>query len=340
MNNRWTTARETLPGIALCSWVVVCSYLLAKIIPMSDVLICLIIGILLNLLINNFFGFKNLSKGIDFCADWPLQIGTALLGLKITRDLVSHLSVGIVLMIVGGVFITIFFSLALNKFFKWKPAEAALIGASVSICGTSAVMALILVIGKETYKRQNVAAILITVIALSSIAMLVYPCVVQILGLSGAQAGFILGGTIHNTSQAVGASAAMGGDALAIGTMTKMLRVVLLIPVAMLFIKMFPGDEKSDQKKINPLTHIPIFLVFFIVFAVLNFLDLVPSQAKPTLSFISTTGILLAVAAIGLKTNVLQLKEIGFKPIFWMTIDSLFLLIWTIVGVLLLGQSS
>lgn len=337
---QWQRFYNCLPGIALCSAMVIASFLLAKIIPMSDVLICLIIGMVLNLVINNFGSFSRLTKGIDFCANWPLQIGTALLGLKITRDLVSHLSIGILLLIVGGVFLTIFFSLALNKFFKWKPAEAAMIGASVSICGASAVMALVLVIGKETYKRQNIVAILITVMVLSSIAMLTYPYILQILGISGAQAGFVLGGAIHNTSQVVGASAAMGEESLAIGTMTKMLRVVLLIPVALLFIKLFPGNEGEGTKKVNPLTHIPIFLIFFLIFAALNLLEVVPAGAKPTLSFISTVGILLAVAAIGLKTNVLQLRQIGIKPIIWMMIDSIFLLAWMILGVMLLGRTS
>lgn len=214
-NSDRQTLEDYIPGILLCTVIIIASSLIAKSFELSDVLTSLCIGLILNLVINRFFSFKKLAKGIDFCANWPLQVGVSLLGLKITRELVSHLTIEVTLLVVGGVFLTIFFSLALNKFFKWKPAEGALVGAGVAICGASAVMALILVIGRETYRRQNIIAILIMVMILSSLAMLTYPYILQLLGITGAQAGIVLGGSIHNVSQVVGASAVMGEDALA-----------------------------------------------------------------------------------------------------------------------------
>lgn len=326
--------RNTLPGIVLTGLVVLVSFLLEDAFGISNVLLALMIGMLLNpLLTSKRFG-KKLEAGVSFCGNIPLQIGTILLGLKITKELLANLSPAVCILLVSGVAATILFSLAINRWFGWTKGEVALTGTSVAICGASAVMALILVMGKDTFRRQTMIAVLISVMCLSSVAMVAYPLMLDFIGMNGVQSGFVLGGSIHNTSQVVGSCAAMGEDALAVGTMTKMIRVALLIPVMMVFISCF--GEKDNGRRVNPLTHIPVFLIGFVILAVINVMGYVPAAVKPPLSLVSTVGILLAVASIGLKTNMRLLRNVGWSPVLMLTADSLFLFIWMVLGVHLL----
>ena len=86
----------------------------------------------------------------------------------------------------------------------------------------------------------------------------------------------------------------------------------------------------------NPLAYLPNFLYFFVLLAIANVCGWVPDAIKPILSTISNVLILLAVAAIAVKTNLRSLLTVGWKPVVLMTIDSLFLFVWIVGGVMLL----
>ena len=87
----------------------------------------------------------------------------------------------------------------------------------------------------------------------------------------------------------------------------------------------------------NPLAYMPSFLYFFILLAVANVYGWVPEAIKPFLSVLSNILILLAVAAIAVKTNLRSLLTVGWRPVVLMTIDSVFLFVWIVVGVMLLA---
>lgn len=138
--------------------------------------------------------------GIELCAKNFLRTGVALLGARITAEELSHLTVGSVTVLVTGVFATVAFSMLVNRKIKWPRAEGALAGASVAICGGSAAAALALVIDKKALREQALLAIIVTVTALSTISMVLYPLLCELLGFEGPKAGFLLGGTIHDAA--------------------------------------------------------------------------------------------------------------------------------------------
>ena len=114
--------------------------------------------------------------GIELCAKNFLRTGVALLGARITAEELSHLTVGSVTVLVTGVF------------------------ATVAFCGASAAAALALVIDKKALREQALLAIIVTVTALSTISMVLYPLLCELLGFEGPKAGFLLGGTIHDAA--------------------------------------------------------------------------------------------------------------------------------------------
>ncbi|MCD8340339.1 MAG: putative sulfate exporter family transporter [Burkholderiales bacterium] len=281
---------------------------------------------------------KRTLGGIQFCSTTVLRIGVALLGARITADQLSLLSPGVLLIIVGGVFATVLFGFLINKYFKSPVAEATLAAASTAICGASAAIALAATMNRKQLREQALLAIVVTVTALSTVAMIIYPSLCGIFGFDQNSSGLFLGGTIHDVAQVVGAGAMIGPDALQIASMTKMLRVAMLIPMLILFMFTFASKKhREEEEKAKPwYKNIPTFLVAFIILAALNATGLIPSSISEILGEISRLFILISIAALGLKTSLGKLKEVGWTLIILMTLDTLFLLFWVVGGILLI----
>lgn len=279
--------------------------------------------------------------GIELCAKNFLRLGVALLGARITAEELAHLSLGSITVLVTGVFATVAFSMLLNRWVKWPRAEGALAGASVAICGASAAAALALVIDKKELRETALLAIIVTVTALSTIAMILYPLVCGLLGFEASRAGFLLGGTIHDVAQVVGAGAMLGNDALQTATMTKMLRVAMLIPMMFVFTALFAArgehGEAKTPKTVNPFTQIPLFLIGFVLLALLNVVGVIPVVVSDALAQASQLLILVAMGALGIKTSLGKLKSVGWAPIILMTADTIFLFAWVLAGIWLVG---
>jgi uncharacterized integral membrane protein (TIGR00698 family) len=280
------------------------------------------------------------TTGIQFSSTTVLRLGVALLGARISAEQLSLLSLPVLSLIIGGVFLTVLFSLLLNRFsFRRPNTEAALAGASVAICGASAAIALAATLNKRQLREQALLAIVVTVTVLSTIAMVLYPMLSAWLGLDAGQAGLLLGGTIHDVAQVVGAGAMIGPEALEIASMTKMLRVSMLIPMLVLFMLFFTaGNSEEAEGKVKPwYRNIPLFLLGFIALALLNVFGFIPEKVSVTLGEVSRLFILISIAALGLKTSLGKLRDVGWTPILLMAADTLFLLVWVVSGILLIG---
>ncbi len=276
--------------------------------------------------------------GIQFCSTTVLRIGVALLGARITADQLSLLSPGVLFVIVGGVFATVLFGYLINKYFKSPVAEATLAAASTAICGASAAIALAATMNRRQLREQALLAIVVTVTALSTVAMVIYPSLCSVFGFDQNASGLFLGGTIHDVAQVVGAGAMIGPDALQIASMTKMLRVAMLIPMLILFMFIFASKKhRQEEEKAKPwYKNIPMFLVWFIILATLNATGLIPVKISEILGEISRLFILISIAALGLKTSLGKLREVGWTLIILMTLDTFFLLFWVLGGIVLI----
>ena len=323
-------------GVLLTLAVTIVGFSLAYVLDFSSVLVTLVIGMMLAPWVSRPNVAAHVDSGLQFSLALPLQIGTGLLGLKITDDLLELMSPSIIILIILGVLLTLGLSVLANRFIKWSSLEAALTGAGVAICGASAMMALSLVLKKGRLRQESLISLIMTVIGLSAIAMVVYPLIVKLLGFDDAMGGLIMGATIHQVSQVVGAGAVFGPEGMAVATMSKMLRVACLVPVMLIFITFYGKNEETSKAKMNPLAYMPNFLYFFILLAVANVYGWVPEAIKPFLSVLSNILILLAVAAIAVKTNLRSLLTVGWRPVVLMTIDSVFLFVWIVIGVMLL----
>ena len=149
------------------------------------------------------------QAGIGFTGREVLRIGVALLGLRITMAQVSALGAFPPLLVVVSVVLTILVSVGAAKLFGFRGLFGLLTGGATAICGASAALALAAALPQHPLKERATLFTVIGVSALSTLAMIAYPMIVQALGLGPADAGIFLGGTIHDVAQVVGAGYSM-----------------------------------------------------------------------------------------------------------------------------------
>jgi len=169
--------------------------------------------------------------GVQFTSRYILRIGVALLGMRITVEQIMSLGAGPVALVVGAVLLTIGFGIGMSKALGRGKRFGVLTGGSVGICGASAALAIAAILPKDEYSERNAIFTVIGVTTLSTIAMVLYPMVVNYFGLDHAAAGVFLGGTIHDVAQVIGAGYLVSDQTGDTATYIKLLRVSLLVTV-------------------------------------------------------------------------------------------------------------
>ena len=154
-----------------------------------------------------------------------------------------------VIAIIGFVLATFACGALMSLLLGRRMAFGMLAGGSVAICGASAALAIASVLPPHKNREQDTLFVVIGVTALSTIAMIAYPILFKSLGLSDAQSGFLVGATIHDVAQVVGAGYSISDEAGVIATYVKILRVALL-PVVMLVVMLsFRGAQNPARRR-------------------------------------------------------------------------------------------
>jgi uncharacterized integral membrane protein (TIGR00698 family) len=158
--------------------------------------------------------------------------------------------------------------------------------------------------------------------------MFLYPalCNWGALDFDAKQYGIYAGATVHEVAQAVVAGNAVGAQAGDTAVIVKMTRVMMLAPFLLgLAFFLSRGGEKSGEKvKIM----IPWFAVYFLVAVGFNSLNLLPKSVVDTINTIDTFLLAMAMAALGIETNLNKIKNVGMKPIYL----ALTLFVWLVFG--------
>ena len=160
--------------------------------------------------------------------------------------------------------------------------------------------------------------------------MVLYPIVAQLLNLSPTHTSIFLGGTIHDVAQVVGAGYSVSEETGDLATLTKLVRVAFLMPVVVciLLVLRMNLDKTSDAKPPG----IPAFLIAFVVLMTINSLVDLPENVTQGATDISRFALVISIAAIGMKSNLGQLLQVGLKPILLLVLETL----W-IAGLILLS---
>ncbi|WBU56181.1 YeiH family protein [Paracoccus sediminicola] len=320
-----------LPGFAVAVLVAVTAQFLSDHYGAPAMLLALLLGLSLNFLAED--GTRT-EPGIAFTARTVLRLGVALLGARISVDMLADLGGPAILLVILGVVFTILFALLASRFVGRAWRFALLTGGSVAICGASAAMAIASVLPKHEKSERDLVFTVLSVTVLSTVAMVVYPMLSQLFGFSARDSGVFLGGTIHDVAQVVGAGFSVGIETGETATLVKLIRVSMLAPVVLVFSLAIraKGLADTDAGGSSP-PLLPGFVVGFLILAAVNSLGLIPATVADLAGSLSRWALLISIAAVGIKTSLKKMFEVGGGAIALIVAETIFLGVFVVGGI-------
>ena len=296
-------------GVALCAGVSALAYGLAwgeELLFGRAWLEALVLAILLGALIRVWWHPGAVWKpGINLCGKLLLEIAIVLLGASLS--IMSLLQEGWVLLlgIVGVVVLAILASYALGRLFGLPSKMAVLVACGNSICGNSAIAAVAPVIGA---KAEDVATAIAFTAVLGIVVVLALPLLVPVFQLSHAQYGIVAGMTVYAVPQVLAATMPVSAVSLQVGTLVKLLRVLLLGPVMVVLALIFGSFNGVKMKAYHVL---PWFIAGFLLMAAIRAAGLLPDSLLPWMAHMASLLTVLAMAALGLGVDVRKVAAAG-----------------------------
>lgn len=314
-----TRSRTLMPGIIVSAVVAGAATFLSEHYGAPVLLFALLLGMSLN-----FLAADGVCKpGIEFTAREVLRVGVALLGLRLTFAQIAALGWQPVVMVVVLVSVTILVSIVAARAMGFSRLFGLLTGGATAICGASAALALAAALPNHPQKEKATLFTVIGVSALSTLAMILYPMIARTFELPPLQAGIFLGGTIHDVAQVVGAGYSMSQETGDSATVVKLMRVAMLLPVIVCAAMISRASGSEPGAKRPPL--LPWFAVGFVLLAAINSTGWVPAVLQTAGNELSRWCLVIAIAALGMKTQLKQLATVGIKPILLMVGETMFL---------------
>jgi uncharacterized integral membrane protein (TIGR00698 family) len=250
--------------------------------------------------------------GIEFSSRTLLRTGVALLGVKITLTQIAGLGFLPVATVIVGVASTILLGLGLARSLGLRPVFGVLSGGAVAICGASAALAIASVLPRHEESERDTILTVVTITAMSTLAMIVYPVFATSVGLDHVRAGIFIGGTIHDVAQVVGAGYMISPEAGDVATYVKLLRVAMLLPAvfAIAFVLARSGAERTGAPPA-----LPGVLIAFALLVLANSFGLLPHFLVDLANDVSRWCLVTAIAALGMKTSFRDLFAAGWRPV-------------------------
>ncbi len=266
------------------------------------------------------------ASGVVFSSKNILRFAIVFYGFRVTYQQVFAVGVDALIIdaiIVMGTFI-VGWQLG-TRVFGLDRDSSMLIASGASICGAAAVIATEGTLKSEAHKVSMAVA---TVVIFGTIAMFLYPMLYNsgILGFDAKTYGIYVGSTVHEVAQVVVAGNAVGVEAGNTAVIVKMTRVMMLAPflLALAFFLTRGAQKTGEKTKIM----IPWFAVYFLGAVGFNSLNLLPTSAVETINTIDTFLLAMAMAALGIETNLNKIKNVGMKPVYL----ALTLFVWLAFG--------
>lgn len=311
-----------LPGFALILAIVLPAQFIQSQITVNgkEVVSAVAIAIILGIVIRNLFGIPDSCKpGTSFAVKRILRIGIGLMGAQLSLGQVLKTGAASVLVVATCIVLAILVVRFVSMRMGMSDRLGILLGIGTSICGVSAIVATAPVI-EAREEETSLAVATITVFGL--LAVLLYPMLGRLWGLSDAFFGTWAGTAVNDTSQVVATGLIFSQQAGEIATVVKLTRNLFMAPVIVglswfyLKRRQAEGGGKAGGKGIKLHQAVPLFVLGFVGMAVLNSLGAFPPAVRQGIQTASQFLIVCALAGVGLETYVGAMKKIGLRPFY------------------------
>ena len=326
-------------GILLCLVIAVPAWLLGK---RFEVVGGPVFAILIGMVIALFWKEQGGAKpGITYTSKKILQLAVVLLGFGM--NLASVLQVGgqSLPIILSTIATSLIVAYVLYRAMKMDAHISTLIGVGSSICGGSAIAASAPVIAADD---EEIAQAISVIFLFNVLAALIFPTLGSALGLSNEGFGLFAGTAVNDTSSVTAAAAAWdgmhpGANTLDTAAIVKMTRTLAIIPITLVLALRRAGkSDRSGGAQVNLKKIFPWFVLFFLLASVVTTVVPIPAAVVAFLKDASKFFIVMAMAAIGLNTDLIKLVKTGGKPIFmgfccWVAIAGVSLGVQHLLGI-------
>ena len=323
-----TTWKANIPGLIVAGLATMAAGFVSDHYGAPLTLMSLLIGLALNFLGAD----KRMAPGLAFASRTLLRWGIVLVGARITLEQIWGLGPLTLLAVVVILLATLGTGILVARWAGFDAAFGTLAGGSVAICGASAALALATTLGEKRISQAQLALVLVGIAASSATAMFFYPLLAHALHFSDNQAGFMLGASVHDVAQALGAGYSFSERAGQVAAIVKLTRVALLAPVLAL-VGAFLSRGGSSKTMTSPL---PWFVAGFFVLAGVNSTGIIPHAVGRGAELGATACLACAVAATGIRAPMASLLGTGPRPLLVIVASSLVALLLSMLAARLL----
>lgn len=299
---RWT---QLVPGLAITILAALAAAWLSEHYSAPLMLMGLLIGLAFNFMSSD----ERLHPGLGFASRTLLRWGIVLVGAQVTVWQIaalgapSFIAIALIVALVTAAGALVARALGLGTAF------GTLAGGAVAICGASAALALSTVLGEKRINQAQLTLVLVAVSAASALAMSLYPILATGMGLDDRAAGFLIGASIHDVAQALGAGYSLSDTAGQTAAIVKLTRVALLAPTLLVVTLLLPKSEGGVAGAIT----IPWFVVGFLLLVGINSAVAFPEEVADIAGKATSALLLLAVVATGIRSPMQLLLKQGWR---------------------------
>ncbi|MFT9496219.1 YeiH family protein [Anaerosolibacter sp.] len=318
--------QENFPGLLRVFAIAVISTWLGMMFPIIG---GAVFGILIGILISNVFGKpENTLPGIKFASKKILQWAIILLGAGLSLSQVWQTGIESLYVMLFTLSAAFAGAYGLGKLMGIPFRLTSLIGVGTAICGGSAIAAVSPIIEAD---EMEVAYSISTIFLFNVMAVLIFPPLGHLIGLSDQAFGLWAGTAINDTSSVVAAGYAFSNIAGDYATIVKLTRTTTIIPISLVFAFITAAAKKKEAQNNQDVSFkiksiFPWFILWFLATSLMNTLGLFPVGWLSSFKFLSKFMIVMALSAIGLSADFRKMLKTGVKPIF------LGFLVWFIVS--------
>jgi len=315
-----------VPGLALATGIAIVATVMGHLVPLVGGPVSgIVIGVVLAIVLKP--GIR-LRPGIHVASTFVLQLSVVVLGAQLSLAQIAKAGVESLPVMIGTLVVCLVAAWLIGRWLGIVGNLRTLIGVGTGVCGASAIAAVTPVIGAVGIE---VTYAISTIFVFNIGAVVLFPIVGHMLGLSQHAFGLFAGTAVNDMSSVVATAATYGPAATHYAVVVKLVRTLMIIPISLglaawagrrIMATEGVGDEAATASatpvrlaRVRPLRLIPWFLIGFIVVAAVNSTGLIPSGMHPGLSTSSVFLITIALSAIGLSTDLAGFKRAGARPL-------------------------
>lgn len=335
-------------GLLLCLLIAIPSWFLGKQFPIiGGAVIAIITGMIVTLFLKD---KSTLESGIKFTSKKILQWAVILLGFGMNLTVIVQTGRQSLPIIISTIATSLVIAYVMHKTMHIPGKISTLVGVGSSICGGSAIAATAPVIDADD---EEVAQAISVIFFFNVLAALLFPTFGKLIGFAtetGEAFGIFAGTAVNDTSSVTAAAStwdsmwSLGSSTLDTAVTVKLTRTLAIIPITLVLAFIRTQNEKNNGeagKKVSLKKIFPFFILYFVAASIITTIAVslgVDASVFSPIKELSKFFIVLAMAAIGLNTNIVKLIKTGGKPIVmgfccWIGITGISLLMQRLLGI-------